>query len=172
MSDLLRVHPGRPAALPTATGWDEELRARTAGVRLPRPGHSESSFRTDPSLTGVTSHRLDLGAGGGRDGFVTATVDVAWKSRVFAALFPHLLPVPGQRPRMRASLVLEPLAMANFLKNVEVTMARRVRAGLDGSRRVTTPSLGGSRLRQVSVSAQLGRRSVSRCMRDHCAARQ
>ena len=24
---LIRVHPGRPAALPTATGWDEELRA-------------------------------------------------------------------------------------------------------------------------------------------------
>ena len=40
-SDLVRVHPGRPAAHPTATGWDEELRARTAGVRLPRPGHSE-----------------------------------------------------------------------------------------------------------------------------------
>ena len=37
-------------ALPTATGWDEELRARTAGVRLPRQGHSESSFRTDPSV--------------------------------------------------------------------------------------------------------------------------
>ena len=34
------AHPGRPAAHPTATGWDEELRARTAGVRLPRPGHS------------------------------------------------------------------------------------------------------------------------------------
>ena len=48
LSDLVRVHPGRPEALPTATGWDEELRARTAGVRLPRPGHSESSFRTDP----------------------------------------------------------------------------------------------------------------------------
>ena len=42
--------PARPAALPTATGWDEELRARTAGVRLPRPGHYESSFRTDPSV--------------------------------------------------------------------------------------------------------------------------
>ena len=50
LSDLVRVHPGRPAALPTATGWDEELQARTAGVRLPRPGHSESSFRTDPSV--------------------------------------------------------------------------------------------------------------------------
>ena len=51
-SDLVRVHPGRPAALltRTATGWDEELRARTAGVRLPRPERSESSFRTDPSL--------------------------------------------------------------------------------------------------------------------------
>ena len=23
-SDLVRVHPGRPAAHPTATGWDEE----------------------------------------------------------------------------------------------------------------------------------------------------
>ena len=50
LSDLVRVHPVRPAALPTTTGWDEELRARTAGVRLPRPGHSESSFRTDPSV--------------------------------------------------------------------------------------------------------------------------
>ena len=49
-SDLVRVHPGRPAAIPTATGWDEELRARTAGVRLPRQGHSESSSRTDPSV--------------------------------------------------------------------------------------------------------------------------
>ena len=50
LSDLVTVHPGRPAALPTAAGWDEELRARTAGVRLPLPGHSESSFRTDPSV--------------------------------------------------------------------------------------------------------------------------
>ena len=50
LSDLVRVHLGRPAALPTATGWDEVLRARTASVRLPRPGHSESSFRTDPSV--------------------------------------------------------------------------------------------------------------------------
>ena len=50
---LVRVHLGQPAALPTATGsrgWDEELRARTAGVRLPRPGHSESSFRSHPSV--------------------------------------------------------------------------------------------------------------------------
>ena len=38
LSDLVTVHPGRPAALPTAAGWDEELRARTAGVRLPQPG--------------------------------------------------------------------------------------------------------------------------------------
>ena len=36
-SDLARARPGRPAAHPTV-GWDEELRARTAGVRLPRPG--------------------------------------------------------------------------------------------------------------------------------------
>ena len=48
--DLVRVYPGRPAAHPTATGWDEELRARIAGVRLPRPGNSESSFRTGPSV--------------------------------------------------------------------------------------------------------------------------
>ena len=27
LSDLVRDHPGRPAAHPTATGWDEELRA-------------------------------------------------------------------------------------------------------------------------------------------------
>ena len=40
-SDLVRVHPGRPAAYPTATGWDEELQARTAGVRATR---SESSL--------------------------------------------------------------------------------------------------------------------------------
>ena len=32
---LVRIHPGRPAAHPTATGWDEELLDRTAGVRLP-----------------------------------------------------------------------------------------------------------------------------------------
>ena len=50
LSDPVRAHPGRPAALPKATGWDEELLARTAGVRLPRQGHSESSFRTDPSV--------------------------------------------------------------------------------------------------------------------------
>ena len=32
-SDLVRVHPGRPAAhLTASTGWDEELRPRTAGV--------------------------------------------------------------------------------------------------------------------------------------------
>ena len=31
----VRVHPGRPAAHPTAVGWGEELWARTAGVRLP-----------------------------------------------------------------------------------------------------------------------------------------
>ena len=37
LSDLVRVHPGRPAAHPSATGWDEELRARTAGVRLQQP---------------------------------------------------------------------------------------------------------------------------------------
>ena len=41
LSDLVRVHPGRPAALPTATGCDEELRARTAGVRLPQQGRSK-----------------------------------------------------------------------------------------------------------------------------------
>ena len=33
LSDLVTVHPGRPAALPTATGWDEGLRAWTAGVQ-------------------------------------------------------------------------------------------------------------------------------------------
>ena len=31
-SDLVRAHPGRPAALPTATGWEEELLDRAAGV--------------------------------------------------------------------------------------------------------------------------------------------
>ena len=36
-SDLVRVHPGRPAAHPTATGWDEELRARSLPDRRPRP---------------------------------------------------------------------------------------------------------------------------------------
>ena len=51
--DLVRVHPGRSAAHPTATGWDEELRARTASVLLPRQGRSESSFRTDPSICPV-----------------------------------------------------------------------------------------------------------------------
>ena len=53
LSDLVRVHPGRPAALPTATGWDEELLDWAAGVRLPRLGHSESSFRTDPTICPV-----------------------------------------------------------------------------------------------------------------------
>ena len=56
LSDLVRVHPGRPAALPTATGWDEELWALTASVRLARPGHSESSFRTDPSACLIMLH--------------------------------------------------------------------------------------------------------------------
>ena len=42
-SDTEFIWAGR-AAHPTATGWDEELRARTAGVRLPRPGRSKSSF--------------------------------------------------------------------------------------------------------------------------------
>ena len=32
-----RLDPGRPAAHPTAAGWDKELLGRTAGVRLPRP---------------------------------------------------------------------------------------------------------------------------------------
>ena len=53
LSDLVRVHPGRLAAPPMATGWDEEMRARTAGVPLPRPGHSESWFRTDPFVCPV-----------------------------------------------------------------------------------------------------------------------
>ena len=59
-SNLVRVHLGRPAALPTATGWDEELRARTAGVtvRLPRPGHSESSFRTDSAVCPIMLRHL------------------------------------------------------------------------------------------------------------------
>ena len=46
---LVRAQSGRPAAHPTASGWDEELLDRAAGVRLPRQGRSESSFRTDPS---------------------------------------------------------------------------------------------------------------------------
>ena len=53
-SDLVRVHLGRPVAHPLATGWDEELMALTGGVRLPRPGHSESSFRTDLSVCPIT----------------------------------------------------------------------------------------------------------------------
>ena len=57
-SDLATVHPGRLAVHPTAAGWDEELRTRTAGVRLPRLGRSESLFRTDPSIFQVMlSHR-------------------------------------------------------------------------------------------------------------------
>ena len=48
---------GRPAALPTASGWDEELRARTVGARLPRPGRSESSFRTDLSVCPIMLRR-------------------------------------------------------------------------------------------------------------------
>ena len=77
LSDLVRVHPGRPAALPAATGWDEELRARTAGVRLPRPGRSGSSLsRTDSSICPVMLRQpvpIGNGAAGGpesvRDGW-------------------------------------------------------------------------------------------------------
>ena len=41
----LSVHPGRPAAHPTAAGWDEELPApdRAADIRLPRPGRPDAS---------------------------------------------------------------------------------------------------------------------------------
>ena len=44
-------------------GHDEELRARTAGVRLPRQGpHSEPSFRTDPSVCPIMlRHRYRWG---------------------------------------------------------------------------------------------------------------
>ena len=74
-SDLVRVYRGRPAALPTATGWDEEPRARTAGVRLPRPGSSESSFGTDVrscSATGVTGgpESVRHGWDGGRKNYL------------------------------------------------------------------------------------------------------
>ena len=48
----------RQAAHPTATGWDEELQARTACARLPWQGHFESlaseSFRTDPSVCPIS----------------------------------------------------------------------------------------------------------------------
>ena len=46
---LVRVHPVRPAALPTATGWVEKLRARTAGLRV-----GQYDFRG----RGTPSHRL------------------------------------------------------------------------------------------------------------------
>ena len=43
-------------------GWDKKLRARTAGVRLPRPGHSESWFKTVPSICPVMlRHRYRYG---------------------------------------------------------------------------------------------------------------
>ena len=48
LSDLVRVRPGRPAALPTATAGKRSCGPRC--LRLPRPWHSESSFRTDPSV--------------------------------------------------------------------------------------------------------------------------
>ena len=48
---------GPAGAHPTAVGWDEELLAGTASVRLPPPGRSESSFRTDPGLSShMTCH--------------------------------------------------------------------------------------------------------------------
>ena len=61
ISDLVRVHPGRPAAHPTATGWDEELRARTAGVRLPRPGTPSHRFGRIHPYVSDHGHRDRLG---------------------------------------------------------------------------------------------------------------
>ena len=76
LSDLVRFHLGRPAALPTATGWDEELRARTAGVRLVvvdyrgRGTPSHRLGRIHPyvrscSATGINRERSDWRQSGG-----------------------------------------------------------------------------------------------------------
>ena len=46
---------GQAGGCVASVGWDEELRARTAEVGLPRPGLSESSFRTGPSITNEPS---------------------------------------------------------------------------------------------------------------------
>ena len=68
LSDLVRVHQGRPAALPTATTrWDEELRARTAGVPYDSRGRGTPSHhlgRIHPyvlscSATGTDRERSD-----------------------------------------------------------------------------------------------------------------
>ena len=63
-SDLVRPHPGpagRPAAHPTATGWDEELRARTAGVPVTTTA-AGPSFKTDPSVCPIMlRHRYQKG---------------------------------------------------------------------------------------------------------------
>ena len=74
-SSLVQSEPiraGRRRTPPTATGWDdsdEELRGRTACVRLPRPRRSESSFRSDPhvrscSATGNDRERRNGVTGG------------------------------------------------------------------------------------------------------------
>ena len=42
---LVRTHPGRPAAHPTATGWDEGLLGRASGVRHDYRGTGAPSLR-------------------------------------------------------------------------------------------------------------------------------
>ena len=48
----------RAGRYPTATGWDQELRARTACVRLQRQGRSESSFTTEDGSIRMSGHAL------------------------------------------------------------------------------------------------------------------
>ena len=53
-SDLVRGHPGRPAALPTATGWDEELLDRAVRHRPHGPGRSYIGRTGDVAAAGAT----------------------------------------------------------------------------------------------------------------------
>ena len=60
-SCLVRAHLGRPAALPTATGWGEELLDRAASVLLPQPGRREELLLALDRAAGVLlppRHRL------------------------------------------------------------------------------------------------------------------
>ena len=55
------IQPSNQAAHPAATGWDEELLNRAAGVQLPRPGHSESPLgRIHPIRPALLRRRYRL----------------------------------------------------------------------------------------------------------------
>ena len=65
---LIRVHPGWPAAQPTAVGLDEELLPRTAGVRLQWAARALQVIVQDGSMHHA-SPPVPIGNGvdGGRD---------------------------------------------------------------------------------------------------------